>query len=232
MTQPEPALGRPVPATFGGGHQPARPQPMQQQMPPQVQQPAQPYPQPQPAAPAAGPAAYPQPVDYQQVDADTYHQQVQRQQQAERQQPIYTQPIEAPRDPVGQHVADLRAEVDVEQARDAGEILGDNAEAEGRIYPPGSTAVSLEGSDGRWGIVHILPADEWPSDANSAMHVSDFESWADGCLALDDYEQIWCQLRPRLKHIGAMLKEWRALTGQDTGKSLRSPNSLRNAARR
>lgn len=220
MTQPEPALGRPQPATFGGGHQPPRPQ-VQQQQPPTVQQQVQ-HLQPPP------------PRDYQQVevDADTYHQQVQRQQQAEQQQPVYAEPVEAPRDEPGQHVADLRAEVGVEQARAAGTILGGEPGDEERVYPPDSVAIPLEGSDGRWGVVHILPADEWPSDANSSMHVSDFESWADGCLALDDYEQIWCVLRPRLKHIAAMFKEWRAATGQDTGKSLRSPRSLRSAGGR
>ena len=235
----EPALGpsRPVPATFGGAPQrqqpaptastvgPASPAPQPYQQPPTGGQvhPPQPYQQQPPPAPPH--------IDYQEVDADTYYERTQRQ-AAGQQQPVYTQPIEAPRDPAGQHMADLTAEVNVEQARAAGTILGDTEGAEDRPYPPGCVAVPLEGSDGEWGIVHILPGDMWPSDANSAMHVGDFESWADGCLALDDYEEIWTRLRPRMGQVGEMFKEWRAATGQHTGKSLRSPRSLRYAGRR
>jgi hypothetical protein len=171
-----------------------------------------------PSAPPAA-AAPPAPTDYTEVGADAYAAAVAA--QATAAEP--SQPVAAPAAPVeppGQHLADVQAEVDAELA------------APERDYPEGAVAVRLEGEGGRIGVVHILPPDEWPSDANSAMHIGDYESWADGCLALDDFEQVWAPLRPRMKHINAMFEEYRRLTGQAEGKSAQSPRSLRHMARR
>lgn len=132
-------------------------------------------------------------------------------------------PTEAP----GQHAADLQAEVATELDR-----AGDQADDDDREYPEGAVAVPLDGAGGRRGVVHILPPDEWPSDANSALHVSDFESWAEGCLALDDYEAVWSDLRPTLGQVNHMFEEWRRISGQAAGKSRPSPASLRRGARR
>lgn len=120
----------------------------------------------------------------------------------------------------------LRAEVATETER------LEDVDDEARDYPDGAVAVPLEGAKGRRGVVHILPVDDWPSSAMSALHVGDFESWADGCLALDDYEQVWMDLDPSIGQVKALMDEWKALTGQDTGKSNRSPRSLRRTARR
>lgn len=167
----------------------------------------------QTGAPAAAPAAGP--ADYREVDANTYHA---AQQAAATPTPAPAQ--QQPAEPPGAHNDALRAEVATELDQpDPG-------------YPDGAIAVRLEGEGGRFGVVHILPPDEWPSDANSAMHVGDYESWADGCLAGDDYEKVWADLRPRMRNVNAMFEEYQRLTGQDQGKSVQSPRSLRNSARR
>lgn len=129
-------------------------------------------------------------------------------------------PAERPAEPAGQHQADMEAEVAHE------------ADEPDEEYPDGAIAVPLEGHDGRRGVVHILDALDWPSDANSALHVGDYESWADGALAGGDYDKVWLDLRPTMRQVQAMFAEFRRLTGQDEGKSLRSPASLRRAARR
>jgi hypothetical protein len=124
----------------------------------------------------------------------------------------------------GQVVADMQAEVYQETA-------ATTVEPERSPTPEGAVEVTLTtrlGTD----TIRVLHPDEWSSSANSALHVGEFESWAEACLADGDYEQVWIRLDPRLGDINEMFKEWRRVSGRDTGKSSRSPASLRRAARR
>lgn len=121
--------------------------------------------------------------------------------------------------------ADMRAEVDAEQAE------ATVTEPERSPTPEHAFEVTLttrRGTD----TVRILDPNEWPSSANSALHVGEYESWAEGCLAPGDYEQVWLALDPSLGDVNRMFKEWRERTGRDSGKSSRSPASLKRAARR
>ncbi len=205
----DPYAGAPVdpyagPHPYAGGGQPAAGQPAY---------PPQPFGYPQAPPPAHR--------DFEEVGPEEYRQRA-AQQPA---QPAYTgPPVERPRDPLGQHVADLRAEVAVERQRD-------QVDDPDQIYPDGAIAVPLVTPKGRF-VVHVLDPQDWPSDANSSMHIGDYESWADGCLAGDDYENVWRVAQPRMRDVGAMMDTLRELSGQDSGKSLSSPRSLRNAARR
>lgn len=138
--------------------------------------------------------------------------------------------VERPAAPAGETLADMRAEVATEQAR--ADSAADPDAVAAREYPDGAVPIELVGADGRRGVIHVLAPDDWPSDSNSALHVGDYESWADGCLALDDYERVWCDLRPTLRSVNEMFARFREITGQDAGKSLRSPASLRRARSR
>jgi hypothetical protein len=197
---------------------------------------ADPYAGPHPYAgggqPAAGQQAYPpHPFaghrDFEEVDAHTYRERAAAQPQPGQQAPVHVgPPVERPRDPVGQHLADVRAEVIVEQQRAA--QAEDDPDP---IYPDGAIAVPLVTPQGRF-VVHVLDPQDWPSDANSSMHIGDYESWADGCLAGDDYDKVWRIAQPRMRDVGAMMDALREINGQDSGKSLSSPRSFRNAAKR
>jgi hypothetical protein len=103
-----------------------------------------------------------------------------------------------------------------EQQQPAAEPVDQGDDKPAREYPDGAVAVPIEGYDGRRDIVHVLPVDEWTSEAFTMLQppMPNYEGWAADCLALDDYDEIWCELRPKLKHVNAFFAEYRRLTGQ------------------
>ncbi|MEU8023753.1 hypothetical protein AB0B88_16210 [Micromonospora haikouensis] len=133
---------------------------------------------------------------------------------------------EPPTEDPGQHYDDVRAEVATEREREDADD-----EAAGRDIPDGAIAVPLEGRRGR-GVIHVLDPQDWPTAANGDLRVGDFESWASECLAPGDYEDVWQDVDPTLRHVDAMFREWRRLTGNDRGKSPRSMASYRRTRRR
>lgn len=178
----------------------------------------QPYPQ---SAPAPAPA-------YREVSPDDYARL--REQQQRPALPALAPPaaVDEPAPPAEdpeQHLDDLRAEVDTERARDA------DPDKPERDIPDGAVAVPLEGRNGR-DVIHILDPQDWSTAANGDLRVGDFESWAAECLAPGEYEDVWQQLDPTLRHVNEMFKEWRRLTGNDRGKSPRSMSGYRRSARR
>lgn len=99
-------------------------------------------------------------------------------------------------------------------------------------YPDGAVAVPLAGQGGQRDVVHILAVEDWPSPGNSALQDGNFEDWAIDCLALDDYAEVWCVLRPTIGQITDMFAEYARLTGQDLGKSSNYRRALRRMGRK
>jgi hypothetical protein len=175
-------------------------------------------------------APRPDPVPrYREVQPDEYTRLREQQQgspmplRAPQPAPVEEQPTTDDRQ---QPYDDLRAEVATERERE-----DDAAAAEGRDVPDGAIAVPLEGRNGR-GVIHVLDPQDWPSAANGDLRVGDFESWAAECLAPGDYEDVWQDVEPTLRHVNAMFTEWRKLSGNDRGKSPRSMASYRRTRRR
>lgn len=188
--------------------------------------------------PVPGAAAAPAPLDYtagagpapafQQVAGDTYDQAA-AQARAAAEATARAELVAPPGHPddrqgaaAGEAVDDMRAEAYAEQAEPT--VTRSPA-------PEGSFEVTLTTRNGT-DTIRILDPNDWPSSANSALHVGEYESWAESCLADGDYEQVWLRLDPRLGDINEMFKEWRRVSGRDQGKSRPSPASLRRAASR
>jgi hypothetical protein len=173
---------------------------------------------------APGPAMQP-------VPADQYDQQAEQArlaaEQRARELVAHTPPHPDDRTaaPTGEAAADMRAEVAHEQA------VPEVVEPERSPTPEGAFEVTLTTKNGT-DTIRVLDPNEWPSSANSALHVGEYESWAERCLADGDYEDVWMRLDPTLKDINAMFVEWRRVSGRDAGKSRPSPASLRRAARK
>lgn len=187
----------------------------------------------------AGPAPASLPLDYtagagagfQQVAGDQYDAaaaQASAAAAASARQQLAERPAH-PDDPhaaaAGEAAADMRAEVAHEQAVPA------VTAPERSPTPEGAFEVTLETRNGT-DTIRILDPNDWPSSANSALHVGEYESWAEACLADGDYEQVWLRLDPRLGDINRMFVEWKRVSGRDQGKSRQSPASLRRAASR
>jgi hypothetical protein len=100
-----------------------------------------------------------------------------------------------------------------------------------REFPDGTVQVGLGDAQ-----VHILPSDEWTSGAYQDLSEGKFDSWAEECLAGEDYEDVWLELNdgrgPKLREIEKMFEAWGELTGQSAGKSRNSARSSRRGRRR
>lgn len=182
------------------------------------------------ADPGAGAAAAPV---FREVTADEYAA-VQREQgraaqtAAARAELAAEPPTQPELDP--RFVAALMAEADDADRADG---LTDDGGADGREYPDGCIAVPIAGRNGR-DIVHVLPVDQWTSQAHAALSppAVNYELWAADCLALDDHEVIWQDVRPTLGDVNDFFEEFRRLSGADTGKSGRSSGRSRRTGRR
>jgi hypothetical protein len=78
--------------------------------------------------------------------------------------------------------------------------------------PNAATPVALEGKT-----VHVLPVKKWKASAIRAMRQSDFDTWAEKCLAEGDYA-VWQQVDPDVEQVEAFFLAWNKATGQDSGK--------------
>lgn len=101
------------------------------------------------------------------------------------------------------------------------------AEADDATADDGSTAVTLAGEQ-----IRIKPAGQWRSSAIRAMTQGNFDGWAESSLADDESWETWQDVDPTIDQVEDMLREWRAATGQDTGKSRASHGSSKRTARR
>lgn len=79
--------------------------------------------------------------------------------------------------------------------------------------------------------VRVLPTNEWRSRAIRSMREGDYDTWAELCLAGDDYD-IWTDVDPTLADVERFFEAWSEATGQDSGKSRASRRSSRSTARR
>jgi hypothetical protein len=80
--------------------------------------------------------------------------------------------------------------------------------------------------------VRVLPAGEWRSSAVRALRSGDYDSWAEECLAGDDYADVWQPLDPVLNEVEAFFEAWKDATGQDAGKSRASRRSSKTKRKR
>jgi hypothetical protein len=98
---------------------------------------------------------------------------------------------------------------------------------EGEVLDPdGSVEVPLGDEK-----VRVKPLNEWRSSATRALREGDFDTWAEKCLAGDDYE-TWSDLDPTLAEVEDFFTAWGKLSGQDSGKSRASRRSSNGTARR
>lgn len=83
--------------------------------------------------------------------------------------------------------------------------------------------------------VHVIDPQEWFSAANTAMRMGDWDSWAEMCLAGNEYQTVWCRLNggngPRRREIEDMFVMYHQVTGQDVGKAPSSVHSWQRIVR-
>jgi hypothetical protein len=79
--------------------------------------------------------------------------------------------------------------------------------------------------------VRVKPLNDWRSSATRALREGDFDTWAEKCLAGDDYE-IWSDVDPTLGEVEEFFTEWQKVTGQDPKASRASRRSSKNIAKR
>jgi hypothetical protein len=77
----------------------------------------------------------------------------------------------------------------------------------------------------------VPPPGRWYEEANDALRVGDFRTWAEEVLSDADFE-TWCKTRKRNDDIAAFFTAWRELAGEDPKGSSRSQRSSRSTRKR
>lgn len=93
-----------------------------------------------------------------------------------------------------------------------------------------SSVVTLYGKNGEAEITVPHPMD-WDGEATELLAAGRFYTWAELTLSEDDFEE-WRSVRPTNRDIETFFKDLKRATGQDVGKSLRSPRSPRTTRKR
>lgn len=137
---------------------------------------------------------------------------------------------EQPYKPEPEHGRDLRAVPPPAPEPDAPAAAREvHAEQTAR---PADGAVQVRLGDDDTGIdVWVPPRGMWRNSGQSALHVGDFQRWADATLTAEDAE-AWEDYDPTLDEINEFFERLAAATGDEPGKRGRSPRGSRNTRRR